>query len=148
MRNAVNIFRFCQIDTTYTACLQYYIRDYKVIQLFLNYVTNLVEVGFLQPYDIFVGNNAKIHAHGDCKELADALWQSQKILWLPIPPYTPELNPTELVFHTLVERGKVTGPRILQQDNQDIVDVASSVLDGITRDEVVSFYNKCGYHGY
>ena len=147
----MNIFCACQIDleSTNTAPVQYFIGELMGdSSVFLNFVIGLVQSGFLRPYDIFVGDNAKIHAHGDCKELADALWESLRILWLPLPPYSPEFNPTEEIFHITVERSKIEGPRILQQDNTGIVDVAAEVLNGITRDEVVKCYRDCGYVAY
>ena len=36
--------------------------------------------------------------------LQDHLFECLGILMIPLPPYHPEINPTELVFNTLVQR--------------------------------------------
>jgi len=101
-------------------------------------------VDFLRPYDVFVGDNAKIQANGECKVLAEALWNSLRILWLPLPPYAPEINPTEKNFQTMVQRGNKIGPRYILEQDAQISDIAAFVLDGFTREEVVQFYRDSG----
>lgn len=71
---------------------------------FYEFVLYLIEVGYLQPYDNLVGDNARIHVCGYCEEHAKPLWNEYRVLCLPLPPYVPELNPTEELFRTLVKR--------------------------------------------
>jgi len=72
--------------------------------LFREFVLHLIEVGTLVEKDIFVVDNCSIHTKGENTDLQDLLWREYKILLMvPLPPYHPELNPPEFVFHHLVE---------------------------------------------
>lgn len=61
-------------------------------------------IGWLKPGEILVCDNASIHKKGRNKDLADFLWQSPdldgqplNILMLPLPTWSPELNPIEFI---------------------------------------------------
>ena len=65
---------------------------------------DLLEVGTLTRGDIFIVDNCTIHMNGDNIGLQDALKNTHGIWMIPLPPYHPDLNPTELVFNGLLQR--------------------------------------------
>ena len=53
--------------------------------------------GFLQPGYVLICDNASIHITEENRVLSEILWE-HKISMLNLPPYSPELNPIELIF--------------------------------------------------
>ena len=105
----------------------------------------LVENGVLQQGDIFVVDNCSIHFQGDNIGLADALWDLYQIRFIALPPYSPEFNPTELVFNCLQHRLKCERARYKAIDAADFLDAIMLELDSFDLLDVVRFYKKCGY---
>ena len=77
------------------------------------FIQEAIATAWLRPYDVLVCDNAAIHRNGYNGDLADFLWNSRgldnqplNILLLPLPTRSPELNPIELVWNTLVMRVK------------------------------------------
>ena len=74
---------------------------------------------------------------------------------IPLPPYHPDLNPTELVFQTLLQRlaslrarykcWALTGNEIVRETT--FIGCIEFVLDSFSRETVLNFYRKLGY-GY
>ena len=62
-----------------------------------------------------------------------------------LPPYHPELNPTELVFHTLVERLKSEKARYNSLNAYNFLDAIINCLNNIDVLDVINFYTECGY---
>ena len=62
--------------------------------VFQHFVIRLLEIGFLAPGGVFIVDNCTIHLKGTNEFIIDALWNHHNILLVPLPPYTPELNPT------------------------------------------------------
>ena len=148
LRTAVNIFTACSIDPTVNP-VEYFIGEFEGSSIvFFEFVAYLIEVGFLKPYDTLVGDNAKIHASGYCEDLANILWDEFNILWLPLPPYVPELNPTEEVFRTTVVRLRSMSCRMQVKSVPELTGVAAHVLNGITRDNVAGYYKNSGIPAY
>ena len=58
---------------------------------------------FLRPGHILICDNATIHLTAENRTLAELLWEQYMILVLNLPPYSPELNPIELVFQLFVQ---------------------------------------------
>ena len=71
---------------------------------FFEFVKMLLQKGTLQRGDIFVVDNCTIHTKGDNIAIQETLFRNYQILMIPLPPYHPDLNPTELVFNTLLQR--------------------------------------------
>ena len=113
--------------------------------LYLQFVKRLVENGILQQGDIFVVDNCSIHYQGDNIGLPDALWNLYQIRFIALPPYSPEFNPTELVFNCLQQRLKAERARYKAIDAADFLDAIKLELDNFDLLDVVRFYKKCGY---
>ena len=95
--------------------------------------------------DIFVIDNCTIHVKGDNEALQQILWEDHGILMITLPPYHPELNPTELVFSTLVSRMRSQRARV---GSNDFLGDVNRTLDAISRRDVISFFQECGYYKY
>ena len=68
------------------------------------FLEDKIACGWLQIYDIIVCDNAAIHKSGYNDDLAEYLWdcpglngEPLRILLLPLPTRSPELNPIELL---------------------------------------------------
>jgi len=77
-----------------------------VAELIKAIVFYLISIGFLSRGDVFIFDNCTIHIHfkGENEWLQDVIWCEHGIMMAPLPAYAPELNPTELVFQTIVQR--------------------------------------------
>ena len=114
--------------------------------LFFQFVVHLIEVGTLRRGDIFVVDNCSIHMQGCNRYLQEDLFNFLKILMIPLPPYHPELNPTELVFNTLVQRMRSKQTRSSSKSNTNFLENIENEMMDFTREDVQSFYKKCGYN--
>ena len=123
--------------------------------IFLRFVRQLLEMGVLQRGDVFVIDNCTIHMYGDNSGTQEYLLHEYGILMIPLPPYHPDLNPTELVFQTLLQRlaslrarykcWALTGNEIVRETT--FIGCIEFVLDSFSRETVLNFYRKLGY-GY
>jgi hypothetical protein len=114
--------------------------------VFQEFVFYLLRVNFLTRGDIFIVDNCTIHFFGENEFLMEALWHQHHIVMIPLPPYTPELNPTELVFNSMAARISSKRSRaefIIWGD--DFSHVIRSELDQFTFYDVINFYRHCGY---
>ena len=114
--------------------------------IFLEFVRKLIEEGVLRRGDIFVLDNCTVHFQVDNEGIEDALWMQHGINMIFLPPYHPELNPTELVFHTLLERLKSEKARYNAIDAYDFLDGISKTLSTIDILDIIKFYTECGYY--
>ena len=113
--------------------------------LFANFVAHLLAVGTLVRGDIFVVDNCTIHFMGDCQFLQQSLMENAGVLMIPLPPYYAELNPTEFIFNTLVERMKATLARCGMGDPKKFKDEIIYELSLFTYDDVYKMFKNCGY---
>ena len=114
--------------------------------IFAEFVRNLINNGTLVRGDIFIVDNCTVHFQGDNEGLEEALWDIHGINMVFLPPYHPELNPTELVFHTLLERLKSEKARYMSLDAYDFMDAIVKCLNNIDCLDVINFYTECGYY--
>ena len=84
--------------------------------------------------------------HGENKHLQENLFNDLGILMVPLPPYHPELNPTELVFNTLVQRMRSNHTRSSSKSNKVFLKKVITEIENFSRDDAKSFYKKCGYN--
>ena len=114
---------------------------------FNHYITQLLVTGFLQPGHVLICDNASIHMTEENRVLSEILWE-HKILMLNLPPYSPELNPIELIFQLLSQRLRHSNARHLshQLKREDFFLLKCvEVLESITESDIRKSYNKCGY---
>ena len=87
--------------TTTTTSIAYQVGKYWCTSTAFNhYITQLLVTGFLQPGHVLICDNASIHMTEENRVLSEILWE-QKDFMLNLPPYSPELNPIELIFQLL-----------------------------------------------
>ena len=70
------------------------------------------------------------------------LWKDFNIFVLFLPARTPEWNPIKMLWNCLEERLKHFD-WIKVRGNHRVVKATRKVLDGITHEEVKSFYRAC-----
>ena len=112
---------------------------------YLSLHKHLIEVGTLSRGDIFVLNNCSIHIQSDNCCLCYSLMTRFGIKLVTIPPYHPELNPTKLVFNTLLMRSRSAKARYSAVSTMDFKTMIEMMLDQITIEDVIQFYNFYGY---
>ena len=113
--------------------------------LFRAFVMHLIEEGTLKEGDVFVVDNCSIHFNGENKELEKHLWEEFNILMIPLPPYHPELNPTEFVFAHLVMKMREKFVRTRAKSESDFVEMIEKTIDEIPYGTVFNEYRHCGY---
>jgi len=113
--------------------------------MFSEAVEQAVKNKLLLPFDILVLDNATYHHHGDSASLEDWLWCNFKIYLLFLPTRSPELNPIELLWHTLVRRLK-NWPLAQNRPRRDAAAfAAASIMDSFTHQDVENTYRHCNY---
>ena len=124
---------------------------YEVIEetttsaIYLQFVKNLIENGVLVAGDFFIVDNCSLHYQGDNVGLAEALRDLFQIHLILLPPYSPELNPTELVFNCLLQRLKAERARYTSIDASDFLDAIKLEMASFDLLDVIRFYKSCGY---
>ena len=63
-------------------------------------------VGFFHHEGVLTLDNASIHNRGNTSVLEDWLLEVSGVLVLFLPPWSPNLNPIELVWNTMVKHLK------------------------------------------
>ena len=114
-----------------------------------------VRDGFFNRGDFVVMDNATIHSGGDCEDLEELLWDFPGVDGLPmeitvifLPTRSPELNPIELIWNTLVQRLKqvqLQGPR---PQNHAVANFAAQILSGIDHHLATKTAIHCGHKFY
>ena len=145
-KNRFNILAAVTVKGGKVSPLQYVVTQACTnAAIFLQFVKVLLEEGTLSRGDIFILDNCSVHVKGDNLGLAEHLLNEEGILLLTLPPYHPELNPTELVFNTLLQRLKSKRARYNSLDAEDFLDAICIELSSISLGDVAEFFVKCGY---
>ena len=113
--------------------------------IYCQFVRKLIEHGVLERGDVFVVDNCTVHNQGDNTGLPYALWDLHGIHFVNLPPYSPEFNPTELVFNCLTQRIKSERARYNAIDAADFKDAIEMEMDSFDLLDVVKFYKHMGY---
>ena len=105
----------------------------------------LLKIGFLKTGDVFIVDNCTIHLKGANEHIiVDALWHQHNILLLPLPPDTPEFNPTELAFNEMASRLKAKRSRATSNTDDDFVCVIKEEFNSMDRNDVKLFFRHFG----
>ena len=77
------------------------------------FIQEAIACAWLRPHDIVICDNSAIHQSGFNNNLSDWIWNAPaldgeplRILLLPLPTQSPELNPIKLIWYVLVQRVK------------------------------------------
>ena len=142
--NTYSLTGFCGIDRRSTAVFCAIHDDTNDAIEFSKTVELAASSGFFHPGDIVVLDNATIHFGGENTVLEEWLWNIFGVFVLFLPPRSPEFNPIELLWNTLVARLKKVPLEDLYSIGSDSSAIASQViLSDITHSEVGRFYKKC-----
>ena len=114
--------------------------------IFLLFVKILLEKGVLSKGDICIVDNCTAHTTGDNTGLHDELFNHHGVLMITLPPYHPDLNPTELVFQTLLQRLVSLHARYNAYIEQSFVDEIIAEMNIFTLCDALSSFQKCGYN--
>jgi len=104
-----------------------------------------LEEGTLEEGDVFVVDNCTIHFNGENSYLKEELWREFNILMVALPPYHPELNPTEFVFAHLVHEMRAKHARSAIKTDEEFLDCIESTIDELGYACVHNNYLHCGY---
>lgn len=91
----------------------------------------------LEPGDVVVMDNLSSHKRQRTRRLIEAAGAT---LWY-LPPYSPDLNPIELVFAKVKQLLRSLACRT----RETLWDVMQSVLDQVTAADAVHCFEHCGY---
>jgi transposase len=114
---------------------------------FLGFIEFLLARNWFNHGDVLIMDNASIHTGQEADIAEDLLWEASQVLVFFLPTRSPELNPTELVFHILSRRIRSHRYRHLSDAcDQAVLDLSCQVLDNIM---AFGFISQCCRHcGY
>ena len=114
------------------------------------FIEEAIATAWLRPYDELVCDNATIHLQGYNGDLGDLLWNSLaldgeplRILFLPLPTRSLELNPIELVWNIMVQRVEY-GPKRVGETHA-VARAAENVLNMMDFELMCRTFHHCGY---
>lgn len=105
----------------------------------------MIEAGVFSAGNFFIVDNCSLHYQGENTGLADALCDFFAICLVLLPPYSPELNPTELVLNCLQQRLKVERARYKAVNAADFLYAIKLEMADFDMLDLVRFYKSCGY---
>lgn len=91
----------------------------------------------LRPRDVVIMDNLSSHKRGRTRQLIHGA--GARLLFLP--PYSPDLNPIEMVFAKIKQRLRSLACRT----RQALWDAMQSVLDDVTASDAQNCIRHCGY---
>jgi hypothetical protein len=117
------------------------------------FLEETIACGWLQAYDIIVCNNVAIHESGYNNDLGEYLWdcpsldgEPLRILLLPLPTRSPELNPIELLWNSLAQR--LRGLRRGVDGAHAVARAAKAIMEGFDFGVVERTFCHCGYSNF
>jgi len=91
----------------------------------------------LRPGDVVVMDNLSSHKRARTRELIESAGAELEFL----PPYSPDLNPIEMIFSKIKQRLRTLGCRT----RDALWQVMQGVLDTVTPSDAANCYRHCGY---
>ena len=130
-----------------TNCLCYQLGKFQGTSVvFKEFVIQMLRNNFLSEGDVLILDNAKIHSTDECLFLAETLWTVRRVAVLPLPAYSPELNPIELVFNFFGQILKSTNARRIDSSSDFMfLQLCLIILESISKIDLLKMYRKCGY---
>ena len=104
--------------------------------VFLAFVEHFL-VPVLKPGDIVVMDNLRVHKVEGVQELIEAA--GAQVLYQP--PYSPDLNPIELLWAWLKCGIRAAGPRSIQR----VKDTMGALLRALPVEHCAAWFRHCGY---
>lgn len=92
----------------------------------------------LQPGDVVVLDNLKVHKAAGLAELVEA--RGARLLYLP--PYSPDFTPVELAFSKLKTHLRTAAART----REALKTALDAALAWITAEDARNWFSHCGYH--
>ena len=122
-------------------------------EAFVGFMTYLIAKIFLHHHEFVVMDNARIHSMGNATVVKDMMWETIVdglplhilVIYLPVPTRSPELNPTELVFHILAFRIRSFKYRTAGTCDKAVLYKASQVMNEFDYGLIVCCCAHCGY---
>ncbi len=105
-------------------------------ELFLSYVRQQL-VRTLHPGDLVVMDNLSAHKVAGVRQAIEAA--GARVVYLP--PYSPDLNPIELVFAKFKWLVRSTAARTVES----LWQICGQLLDRFTSTECRNYFRHCGY---
>ena len=141
--NTYSLTGFCGIDRRSSPIFCYLHEGTNDATEFSVVVELACSEGFFHEGDILVLDNAAIHRGGENSVLEDWLWMQFGVLVLFLPPRSPELNPIELVWNTMVQRLRtVPLTNLLDIGAHSSAIKSLEILNDITHKEIEQFYRN------
>jgi hypothetical protein len=109
-----------------------------------------IALRYLQAGDVLVLDNAANHMGKGYTVFEDWLWEEHMVLVLSLRAGAPEWNPIELMWNCVTQCLKYFDLSYLTGSHR-VFAAAVKILNGITHDEIYSFYKKSGVfdlHGH
>jgi len=91
----------------------------------------------LRPGDVVVMDNLGSHKRARTRELIESAGAELEFL----PPYSPDLNPIEMIFSKIKQRLRTLGMRT----KEALWRAMQSVLDTVTPTDAANCHRHCGY---
>ena len=144
-RNTYSLTGFCGIDRR-SSPIFYSIHDGTNDSTeFQATLLLAIEANWFHHGDILVLDNATIHYGGANSEIEDWLWDMFQIIVLFLPPRSPELNPIELVWNTLVQRLNLVELPVMRSIGSNSVAIMSEeILQGMSHEDVEGAFRHAG----
>ena len=105
-----------------------------------NFITYLKDtlIPTLQPWDIVVMDNLRVH---HIEEVRTLLTES-KIFLLYLPPYSPDLNPIEMLWSKV----KAILRKVKERTVDALIDAIEDAMAQITPEDCKGWFQKAGYY--
>ena len=108
---------------------------------YVGWVLRMYDRDEIRPNNILVRDNWSGQTGAMAAEMERVL-AGDNITFLPLPTFTPEWNPIEYCWNCAKYRMRRMGSR---GTDEDVIARAARSLDSITYDNMLSWYNFCGY---
>ncbi len=118
---------------------------------FENFIAECLHEGVLAPYDILVMDTSIIPDPYGNVVLQDFVWNNYSIIYVPLPPACPKLNPAELVTRDLKNNFQKSPPQLgvgkrgCDLSSSDALRAVKKELQGMTYERAKLLFFECGY---